>query len=208
MSENIEGVEAIRARYRPERITILFVGELAPTSGDFFYCGSTAIFRHMQHGVERVLGESDDFLERFKSYGWYLDDLVLTRVNHLTKSQRKAKCVDAQNTFAGWITTYRPKAIVSLLMVIQPYVDAAQIAAGSNAPRWAVPFPGWGCKFASKPLWRVSSRSFQGWTDHIEDCQTVPPPNAVARGTERNKRIRSSPFYLRENSFGNQIITG
>src|SRR5229473_704723 len=49
MSHNMEAVEATRARFRPERITTLFVGESAPDSGDFF--------------------------TRFKAYGWYLDDL-------------------------------------------------------------------------------------------------------------------------------------
>jgi len=28
----------------------------------------------------------------FKVRGWYLDDLVLTPVNHLTRRERKAKC--------------------------------------------------------------------------------------------------------------------
>jgi hypothetical protein len=144
MSDNMESVEAARARFRPERITTLFVGESAPASGNFFYYSNSALFRHMRRAVEHALGESDDFLKSFKSYGWYLDDLVLTPVNHLTKSQRKAKCLDAQNTLAHRIAAYQPEAIVSLLMVIKPLVDAAAKMAGSNAPRYAVPFPGMG----------------------------------------------------------------
>jgi hypothetical protein len=144
MSENMEAVEAVRARFRPERIATLFVGESAPSSGDFFYYGNTAMFRHMRRAVERALGESSDFLQRFKACGWYLDDLVLTPVNHLTKSQRKAKCLDAQKSLADRIAAYQPEAIVSLLIVIKPFVDAAAITAGSNAPRYAVPFPGMG----------------------------------------------------------------
>ena len=114
------------------------------TSGDFFYYGNSAMTRHMQRAVEDALGEGGDFLTRFKAYGWYLDDLVLTPVNQLTKSQRKAKCLDAQKSLADRIAAYRPEAIVSLLMVIKPFVDAAAIGAGSNAPRYAVPFPGMG----------------------------------------------------------------
>ena len=142
--ENIDPVEAARARFRPERITTLFVGEFAPASGDFFYYGNTAMFRHMQRAVERALGESDDFLRRFKDYGWYLDDLVLAPVNKLTKAQRQAKCLNAQSSLADRIAAYQPEAIVSLLIVIEPFVEAASIIAGSNAPRYAVPFPGMG----------------------------------------------------------------
>jgi hypothetical protein len=144
MSESMEAVEVARTRFRPERITTLFVGESAPFSGDFFYYGSNAMLRHMQRAVEHALGESSDFLQSFKAYGWYLDDLVLTPVNHLPKSLRKAKCLDAQKSLADRIQVYRPEAIVSLLIFIKPFVDAAAIAAGSNAPRYTVPFPGMG----------------------------------------------------------------
>jgi hypothetical protein len=140
----MEAVEAVRARYRPERIKTLFVGESAPYSGAFFYHGDSAFFRHMRRAVELVLGETDNFLMTFKTYGWYLDDLVLTPVNHLTKSQRKAKCLEAQKSLAERIAVYQPEAIVSLLIVIKPFVDAAAITAASNAPRYVVPFPGMG----------------------------------------------------------------
>jgi hypothetical protein len=137
-------VEAVRARYRPERITTLFVGESAPHSGKFFYIGDTAMLRYMRRAVERALGEGDDFLETFKAYGWYLDDLVLTPVNKLAKSERKAKCLGARNSLADRIAEYKPEAIVSVLLFIKPFVDEAARIAGSDAPRYAVPFPGMG----------------------------------------------------------------
>ena len=137
-------VEATRARFRPERITTLFVGEFAPESGDFFYYGGNAMLRHMQRAVEDALGEDGDFLVRFKAMGWYLDDLVLTPVDHLAKPQRQAKCLDAQKSLSTRIAQYRPLAIVSLLRRIENIVNAAAIAAGSDACRFAVPFPGMG----------------------------------------------------------------
>ena len=80
MSHDLQAVEATRKRFRPEQITTLFVGESAPASGDFFYNGNTALKRHMQRAMENSLGEGGDFFERFKAYGWYLDDLVLIPV--------------------------------------------------------------------------------------------------------------------------------
>src|SRR5271169_4155676 len=121
---NMEAMEATRAKFHPERITTLFVGESAPASGDFFYSsGNTAMLQHMRSAVEDALGKGSDFLERFKAYGWYLDDLVLTPVNDLTKpSERKAKCLQAQNSLADRIAEYQPRAILSLLLSIQKIV--------------------------------------------------------------------------------------
>ncbi|MET3841003.1 hypothetical protein [Bradyrhizobium sp. OAE829] len=144
MGHDLEAVEATRARFRPATITTLFVGESAPVSGDFFYDGNNAMLTHMKRVVEQALGVNDDFLRRFKAYGWYLDDLVLTPVNHLTKRDRDAQCLGAQASLAARIAEYKPLAIVSLMIGIKSIVDAAATAAGSDAQRFAVPFPGMG----------------------------------------------------------------
>jgi hypothetical protein len=139
----MEEVEAVRLRYRPKRIMTLFVGESPPEGGKFFYCGNTALKRHMQKAVETAgLGKGDDFLERFKAYGWYLDDLVLTPINNLSGAERGRQCRDARSTLAARIAQYQPCAIVSLLRRIKVDVEAAATTAGNNAPRFAVPFPG------------------------------------------------------------------
>jgi hypothetical protein len=135
------GVESIRASYRPKRITTLFVGESAPHNGTFFYLGNTMLLRQMKRAVELALGETSNFLESFKAYGWYVDDLVLTPVNHLSKSERIARCFDARKSLADRIAEYKPEAIVSLLHVVEPFVDDAAKEAGSNVPRHVVPFP-------------------------------------------------------------------
>ena len=136
-------IEATRARYRPERIATLLVGESAPASGEFFYFSNTALAREMARAMTAAgLISSGDFPEQFKARGWYLDDLVLTPVNRLDKAARKKQCRDAQKSLAKRIEKYRPRAIVSLLLSIEDIVEDAAIAAGSDAPRYAVPFPG------------------------------------------------------------------
>jgi hypothetical protein len=140
MNHNLELVEATRARFRPDKIVTLFVGESAPAGGDFFYFGGNAMLTDMQRAIERSLGEGGDILARFKALGWYLDDLVLTPVDKISEKERKAKCRDAQQSLADRIAEYRPLAIVSLLKRIGKNVDAAAISAGSDAPRYAVPF--------------------------------------------------------------------
>jgi hypothetical protein len=137
-------IETTRARYRPDRIATLFVGESAPASGDFFYYGENAMLRHMKRATEAVLGEGGDFLDRFKSYGWYLDDLVLTPVNKSVSSERRSKCLAAADSLRDRIAAYRPLAIVSVLISVRSIVEAAAKAAGSNALLFGVPFPGMG----------------------------------------------------------------
>ena len=98
----------------------------------------------MQRATEAVLGGSGDFLDRFKSYGWYLDDLVLTPVDKLEPLDRKAKCLGAMDSLRDRIAEYRPLAIVAVLVSIKSIVEAAAKKAGSSAPLFCVPFPGMG----------------------------------------------------------------
>jgi len=143
MDKHTGAIEAVRASYRPQHITTLFVGESAPSSGAFFYYGNTALAQYMADAMAAVgLYDGGDFLDRFKSYGWYLDDLVLTPVNQLPRSERKKKCYEARTSLANRIAEYQPRAIVSLMLGIKNIVEAAAAAAGSNAPRFAVAFPG------------------------------------------------------------------
>ncbi len=106
-----EPVEETRACYRPERITTLFVGESPPYSGKFFYYGNTALAHHMSSAMRAagLLGDGD-FLNRFKAYGWYLDDLVLEPLNRMTWSERMAACRNAGASLADRIAEYQPLA--------------------------------------------------------------------------------------------------
>jgi len=140
-----DAVEIVRARFRPTRIVTLFVGESAPVSGKFFYCGNTAMAREMQKAVEAALGPTTgDFLKRFKSFCWYLDDLVLMPVNQLKAGERRAKCREAQSSLAARIAEYQPEAIVALLKRIQHEVVAAAASAKCTVPLYLMPFPGFG----------------------------------------------------------------
>jgi hypothetical protein len=80
----------------------LFIGESAPNSGAFFYFGNTALTRYMAEAMTAagLYDNSGNFLDRFKSFGWFLDDLVLTPVNQLPKSERTKKCSQAQASFS------------------------------------------------------------------------------------------------------------
>jgi hypothetical protein len=138
----MDGTESVRARYRPETITTLFVGESAPFAGTFFYYGNGQIWRNLQTTVDTVFGRDGDFLDRFKSFGWYLDDLVLTPVNYLSLQQRKIMRLNARNNFVSRLVEYRPEAIVCLMKGIGDIVSEATMAAGCRRSAFSVPYPG------------------------------------------------------------------
>jgi hypothetical protein len=58
---------ALRARHRPERVTILFVGESPPACGQFFYNRDSRLYRAMLHAFESVDSAitNDNFLGVF-----------------------------------------------------------------------------------------------------------------------------------------------
>jgi hypothetical protein len=139
-----EAIENTRASFRPSKIATLFIGESAPAAGVFFYYGNSGMTRYMRRAIEEVCGPTPDFLAYFKAQGWYLDDLVLSPVNKLSRSERIAACRDAQDGLADRVKEYKPLAIVTLLMSIRDIVIGAATKAGCSAPIYALPFPGMG----------------------------------------------------------------
>lgn len=141
-------IESTRLKYRPKDITTLFVGESAPASGDFFYYCKSDLYRCMKSAMEAAgLGGNGDFLDHFKTLGWYLDDLVLTPVNKgFSDSERKEACRIAQPCLAKRIAKYEPLAIVSLLLAerVKKFVYAAAADACNGVDCYAVHFPGLG----------------------------------------------------------------
>jgi len=108
-------VETARQKYRPDRITVLFVGESAPVSGDFFYYGKkTGLERLFQTAIEGTASDGPAFLERFKARGWYLDDLSLVPVNDLDHNSdaRSKACAVARPGLARRIADYQPRVVV------------------------------------------------------------------------------------------------
>jgi hypothetical protein len=131
-------LEEVRARFRPEKIAILFVGESAPNSGRFFYKEDSNLYRHMR----KAFGYGDDFLAKFKSSCFYLDDLALEPINQIKASAaRKEARLRAIPSFAKRLAEYQPEAIVVLMRGIEPMVRLAMQQAQLSVPFQVVTFP-------------------------------------------------------------------
>lgn len=132
--------EELRASYRPDRITTLFVGESAPYAGTFFYNETSGLFRE----VRKAFRGKEFFLENFKRNGFYMDDLVREPVNQLDGKARRSLCHQAIASLAKRLEDYKPKAIVILLHRIKPMVLNAMSQAGLQYEPYCTPYPGFG----------------------------------------------------------------
>lgn len=133
--------EALRARYRPATIKVLFVGESAPAGGTFFYAGNSQVYRYLREALAPHLGPGD-FLSNFQAAGFFLDDLSLEPIDWQTPTQRKKVHAANVASLAERLRVYRPQAVVALLKAIEPSVIQACRQADLAIVPSAVPFPG------------------------------------------------------------------
>ncbi len=132
-------IEKLRHSFRPDKITVLFVGESAPAGGTYFYLGNSQVYRYLK----RAFNGDEKFLSEFKEKGYFLDDLVLEPINDKTRAARRRFHENAVSSLAERLTVYRPLAVISLLKFIEePVRDAVLMAGLSQVPYFSVPFPG------------------------------------------------------------------
>jgi hypothetical protein len=136
--------ELIRARFRPERISVLFVGESAPAGGTFFYHGNSRMLREFRDALLPKIGDAPDFLTAFVDRGYFLDDLILTPVNWFTQAERRDLHRSNVRSLATRLSAYQPLVIVSVLKAIRTSVEEARTTARLDVPHYTVSFPGMG----------------------------------------------------------------
>ncbi len=141
-------VEKIRRSYLPDKVTILFVGESAPASGNFFYIGDS-LTKYTQRAFENALGlefyDHIDFLYWFRKMECYLDDLSHIPVNQMERLERENVLIDSIDSFSDRLTVYSPIIVIGILMKIQSYIiEAMERAEMQDVEYHFLPFPGFG----------------------------------------------------------------
>jgi hypothetical protein len=134
-----------RRRYRPQRIRLLFVGESAPAGGTFYAENSTLYFELRAAFAKAFRQElaNRSFLDLFRDFGCYLDDLCLDPVNHLLESPRRQKRQKAEESLALRLGRYRPLMVVAIgKTTAAPHVRAALERVGmADASSRSLHFP-------------------------------------------------------------------
>ena len=134
----------LRARYRPAKVRVLFVGEAPPAGGTFFYAGNSQLYRYLRETLQLRLGDEDDFLQAFKDRGYFLDDLVLEPLDQIPATERASILRRNVPLLAQRMARYQPEIVVTLLKRIGPYVEDATSQARADVRHYCVPFPGSG----------------------------------------------------------------
>jgi hypothetical protein len=149
MPENMDN-EQIRDQYRPSFIRLLFVGESAPVSGNFFYKGDS-LTSHVQMAFEKAFKVQFDghrpFLQCFKALGCYLDDLSHVPVNGLADPEREKMLKKSVPEFSDRLKLFNPKAIIVSPMKIKKYFEEARNAISFEPiDSWFLPYPSYNRK--------------------------------------------------------------
>jgi hypothetical protein len=136
--------EALRRRYRPVKVKLLFVGEAPPASGRFFYRADSGLYRAIRSTFIQEFPslENADFLQSFRDLGCYLVDLCGKPVDHLDAAERRQACLHGEIRLAKMIRQFQPTIIVILVRSIVAYVERSQRQANWQGTHLKLPYPG------------------------------------------------------------------
>lgn len=143
-------VEAIRRRWKPRPVRVLFVGESPPESGDFFYklSAPSALLGYTQEAFSTVFEDVPDdprqFLRIFRARGCYLEDLCHTPIDKIRSRAKKERLRERGIKLLGnRIRSLRPEAVMGIMKGISRHVTIASCY-GRVDPElvWSIPFAG------------------------------------------------------------------
>ena len=129
-------IKRIRSMFRPAPVRFLMVGESPPPSGNFFYDPEEErIFTSItRKAFTSVFGDSydlvNDFLEGFKSRGFFLDELYDTPVDDIPASEKDAERRSAIARLAERLQEYQPERLLVFTLHIEDDVREAVVASG------------------------------------------------------------------------------
>jgi hypothetical protein len=139
-----EGAEALRRRYLPPKVRVLFVGESPPAGGTFFYAADSGLYRATRDAFYQAVPElrDGDFLENFAALGCYLDDLCHEPIDSYERLKRAQARRANEVRLGATIRELQPGVVIILLKSIVPNVDRAISAAGiADVERHVLTYP-------------------------------------------------------------------
>lgn len=144
-------MDKIIERYKPDLVKNIFVGEApgaaAPGElGKHFYLANTNLYRTIYTAFEQVYGKfnsAQEFLNFFKSMGFYLDHLSQSAIDKTDAVRRKAARQEAVFSLSERLKLYQPEIVIILMKDIQKEVIQAVEISEINSVRLltAVPYP-------------------------------------------------------------------
>lgn len=138
--------EDLQQQYKPEKINVLFIAD-APAAGTrYFYRKNSELFKAVKAAFTQVFGDfkdRDEFLNFYKDFGCYLDNICLVPVKHLSDKEQKAERRRGIEPLAERITQMQPRLIIITMKAIEKYVrEAIDLSKAEGIEQVAsIPFP-------------------------------------------------------------------
>ena len=185
-------IAALRARYRPSRTRVLFIGESSPAGTTHFYRADSNLYRATREAFGVGLSvadppEGEAFLAWFQDLGCWLVDLADHPVDRSTATER-TRAVDAGvPALARMLRELEPDRIVVLLRRIAPAVRrSARIGQFDDRAIDVLPFPirQWRQVYVDQLAGILSDVLGSGAAAGLEPPYVAasPPRHAIAEG--------------------------
>ncbi len=141
----VDPYEALRERYRPDRIDILLVGESRPAGGTFFYLANSNLYYATHKAFQLALGPmpvGNDFLDILRDRGVWLYDLADAPVDRMRGRPRREAVQARVSELVDLLRESQPRLIVAIKKDLAPSVRQALQDADIDVDRLRVlPFP-------------------------------------------------------------------
>jgi len=143
-----------RLKYKPCNVTMLFIGESPPASGDYFYFGGkNSLLKYIRQAFVSVYGDKcgdeDEFLEFFKKGGNYLIDLSEESINGKQNKERRQLRKANIEPLADRVKKINPKSVIIFMKAIEKEVRAALPSSIPKENIYVTKFPGYGNQIIS-----------------------------------------------------------
>lgn len=120
-------IERLRNRYRPRKVSVLFVGE-SPPARNFFYMRKGPLYESVRDVFVQAFGgastRDEDFLDFFESKGCWLEDLLKQRGKKMDDSEPE-EIEEGVERLSGLIRQERPEVVIVVIKRIATLVEKA-----------------------------------------------------------------------------------
>lgn len=136
----------LRQHYKPQQINVLFIADAPAAGSRFFYKKNSELFKAVKAAFTQVFGEfkdKDEFLNFYKDFGCYLDNICLVPVKHLSTKEQNTERQRGVQPLSERITEMQPRLIIITMKAIEKYaLEAIHLAQAQSIEKVAsVPFP-------------------------------------------------------------------
>lgn len=137
--------EALRQRYRPNRIDTLLVGESRPAGGTFFYLANSNLYYATHEAFQFALGPmptGEDFLDLLRDRGVWLYDLADAPVDRMRGRPRRDAVRARASELVDLLRENRPRLVIAVKKDLAATVRQGMQDADLEGERLHVlPFP-------------------------------------------------------------------